>query len=91
MKIENKSKVSSEVVTHAMALARTHCVGKDERCRSYRWRAATRRVVCVAVMLVMIVGIPSRLAANAARRPSTEGVLPVGEATQLTFKILKSL
>lgn len=91
MSIMEKKRDKERLDRYAAMLAALDCEELEERCRRYRRRAALRRVMSVAVLLLAVVLVAGSMGSAVAGQLSAEGALPVDKAAASVHLILASL
>lgn len=82
------STLPSTLVAHAVALADAHSQGCEKRCRRWRRRAATRRLVVMALLAVAILFVVGSVNSALANQTYALGELPTDEAVVSAHAIL---
>lgn len=91
MSIMEKKRDKERLDRYAAMLAALDCEGLEERCRRYRRRAALRRLMCMAVLMLAAALTGGGMASALAGQLSAEGALPVDKAVASVRLILSSL
>lgn len=91
MSIMEKKRDKERLDRYAAMLAALDCEDLEVRCRRYRRRAALRRVMSVAVLMLAVVLMAGSMGSAVAGQLSAEGALPVDKAAASVHLILASL
>lgn len=76
------------LVDYAVALAAAHCEGCEQRCRRWRRRAAVRRCVALALVMVSALTLAGSVSSSLARDTWTTGASATDETVSVVRQML---